>query len=105
MFRCAPTDSKIQDLDETTKAWMYYSWAEDTHEEYIKLRNQACLIGSFWNAESAKKIMNDDENTIAVTDEDFEKATKYMLEQGQQKPKRKRKKKKVVFNQKDKWPL
>lgn len=79
---------------------MYYQWTEDTQEEHLKLKNQACLIGSFWNAEAAKKIMNEDQNTISVSDEDFEKATKYMIEQNR-KPKRKRrkrKKKKIVFN-------
>jgi hypothetical protein len=76
---------------------------EDNKEESLKLRNQACLIGSFWNAEAAKKIMGEDENTIAVSDEDFEKATQYMIEQNR-KPKnkrRKRKKKKIIFNKKD----
>ena len=73
---------------------------EDKYEESIKLRNQACLIGSFWNAEAARKIMDDDANTIAVSDEDFEKATQYMIEQNR-KPKkqpRRRNKKKIVFN-------
>jgi len=83
---------------------MYYQWMEDRQEESLKLKNQACLIGSFWNAEAARKIMNEEENTIAVSDEDFEKATQYMIEQNK-KPKksnrRKRKKKKVVFNKKD----
>ena len=88
------------DLDELTRIWMYYQWTEDINEEHLKLRNQACLIGSFWNVEAAKKIMNEDENTIAVSDEDFEKATQYMIEQNRKpkKKRRRRKNKKIVFN-------
>jgi len=79
---------------------MYHQWMEDKNEENIKLRNHACLVGSFWNAEAARKIMDNDENTIAVSDEDFEKATQYMIEQNRKpkKKRRRRKNKKIVFN-------
>ena len=86
---------------------MYYQWAEDINEENKRLRDQACLIGSFWNAEAARKIMNEDENTISTSDEDFEKATKYMIEQNRkskQKKRRSNRKKKLIFNKKDPWP-
>ena len=99
MFQCLPDDPKIMEMDDMVKNWMFYSWAEDRAEKSLLLKNQGCLIGSFWNPKAAQEILGvGDSKRISVSDENYEKAFE-LVQKGVPKkaPKNKRKRKKLVF--------
>lgn len=80
---------------------MYFSWLEDINERNITLRNQACLIGSFWNPEAARKIMNaeNSEENIKISDEEFDKVTEMMLSENRKEDKKRKRKRKLIFKE------
>ena len=100
MFQCLPDDPKIMKMDDMVKNWMFYSWVEDRTEESLLLRNQGCLIGSFWNPKAAQEILGiGNSKRISVSDENFDKAFDIVQKGPLQKemPKNKRKRKKLSF--------
>jgi hypothetical protein len=104
MFRCLPDDPKIQEMDDIVRTWMFFSWAEDKEEQSVLLRNQGCLIGSFWNAKAAQEMLGfGDSQTISVSEEEVDEAfQKYVVEDRIKKeelkkiPKKKKKKRLVL---------
>lgn len=84
------------------KAWMFYNWAEDYADEYKLLENQGYLIGSFTNPEAVKKLMGIGADQFGSTDEEFERASREILEQNdrieEEKNKHVRKRKRKVIN-------
>jgi hypothetical protein len=82
-------------MDDVTKAWMFFNWAEDTSEQNVLLRNQGCLIGSFWNPEAAREIMGEGIKKITTTDQEADNAWQFVVNQreNEQKPSKKKKKK------------
>lgn len=103
MFQCLPEDPKIMKMDEVVKNWMFFSWVEDKNEQSILLRNQSCLIGSFWNPKAAKEVLGiGDSRKVSVSDDDFEKAFDFVQKGPEEKEnvskKLRKKRKKLVFN-------
>jgi len=66
-----PNDSFITDMDPVLKLWMFYNWLEDQKTNVELAKNHAILLGSFWNPEAAKSML-DDNNNITISDDDFE---------------------------------
>lgn len=78
---------------------MYKSWEYNQEIELEKLRNQAILIGSFFNPEMAKKMIKNENPDYSSSD--FDTTTNLiheeLLEKSQPNTK-KRKKRKVLLN-------
>jgi hypothetical protein len=85
-------------MDPIMKMWMFYNWMEDYKDDYQMLENHGYLVGSFINPEAVKKILGHGVKTHASTDEEFEEASKKLIERNRaededKKPRRKRKRK------------
>ena len=66
-------------MDEITLHWYFYNWIEDQEEEVNKMKEFGCFVGSFYNYEMAKKILDKDNNdTVSVSDDDMQKAMEYV---------------------------
>jgi hypothetical protein len=78
---------------------LYKSWEYNQEIELEKLRNQAILIGSFFNPEMAKKMIKNENPDYSSSD--FDTTTNLiheeLLEKSQPNTK-KRKKRKVLLN-------
>jgi len=97
-FRCYVTDPIIQEMDDITRLWYHASWQEDELEEIKKMKNFGCFVGSFWNADMAKKIQDGDNNKHELNEEEFDRASEYVrtealktVEENGKKGKRRRK--------------
>lgn len=103
-FNCFPNDPKIQEMDDIMRLWYHASWQEDENEEMKKMKNFACFVGSFWNAEMAKKIQDGDNNKHEMNDEEFDKASEYVrletLKAIEEAGKKKKRKRKIVLKNK-----
>ena len=86
-------------MDPILKMWMFQNWIADQNDNMEIAKNHAYLVGSFYNPEAVKKLLDEDNKHIS-SDEDFEASTKLMLQdreiksQNESKRKRKRKLKK-----------
>ena len=58
-------------MDPVLRLWYFENWIMDQKEKIEIAKNHAFLLGSFWNPEAAKNLM-DDENNIKLSDEEFE---------------------------------
>jgi len=56
-----------------TYLWMYYSYREDLIEQSKKDKDYAVFLGSFANPSMARKILDQEKNTIEMDDEQFDK--------------------------------
>ena len=66
-------------MDEISLHWYFHNWIEDQEEEVNKMKQFGCFVGSFYNHEMAKKIMDKDNNdTVSVSDDDMQKAMEYV---------------------------
>ena len=91
-----PTSSKIRNIDNVTKNWMFFSWLEDRIEKNELTHKQICLLGSFWNPKAAQEMLGmGDSRKVSVSDKDFENAVKYVANA---KPKKTNKRKKLILS-------
>jgi len=67
------------DMDPVQKVWMYQNWIADQKDKAELAKNQAYLIGSFWNPEAVKSLV-DDSGTISSSEEEFDESTRMVLE-------------------------
>ena len=66
-------------MDEVTLHWYFYNWMEDQEEEVNKMKEFGCFVGSFYNYDRAKQIMDKDSGKdIQSTEEDMQKAMDYI---------------------------
>ena len=81
MFQCLPDDPRIKEMDDTTKTWIFFSWLEDKDEHSLLLRNQGCLIGSFWNPKAAEELLGiGNSHKMSVSDEEADKAFQFVVD-------------------------
>jgi len=52
---------------------MFQSWQSDGLDDVELAKNHAYLLGSFWNPEAVKQMM-DEQNVYKSTDEEFEQS-------------------------------
>lgn len=97
-FGKSPDDLFYENINPYLKMWLYESWIHDQELESEKLRNQAILIGSFFNPEMAQKMLKIDNPDFQSSnlDETTAFVRERILESEKQKSKKKRKKRKVV---------
>lgn len=65
-------------MDPVQKLWMYENWLADHADDAELAKNHAYLVGSFWNPEAVKQLVNGD--THQSTDEEFEESSKLVRE-------------------------
>lgn len=82
MFKTTPDDPRIVDMDPVQKIWMYQHWIADQNDQAELAKNHAYLVGSFYNPEAVKQLMNQQVHTS--TDEEFEESWK-IVEQAREK--------------------
>jgi hypothetical protein len=75
-----PDDPFITQMDPVQKMWMFYSWLEDKNENNESYKNHAYLIGGFSNPAMLQKIIDSDNNRVAVSDQDFEESMRIVKE-------------------------
>ena len=75
-----PDDPKITEMDPILKLWMYYNWIEDIKEKVEITKNHAYLLGSFYNPEAVRKIM-DDNDSIEISEEEFEESSRLVMDE------------------------
>jgi hypothetical protein len=100
MFGRELTDPIIQEMDDVTRQWYFYNWLEDQNEEGKKMKDFGCFIGSFTNAEMARKIHGSDgDKRYDLDDDEFDKSLEFVKESLEKidKEKGKRKRRKIVF--------
>lgn len=61
-------------MDPVLKVWMFQNWLEDQKDKSELTKNHAYLIGSFWNPEAVKKLMEDG-STFHSTEEEFDESS------------------------------
>ena len=72
-YKVMPDSDFIEKLDPVQKIWMFHNWVSDQQDKAELAKNQAYLIGSFWNPEAVKQLMG--ENTHISTEEEFEESS------------------------------
>lgn len=65
-------------MDPVLKLWLYHQWLGDHRDDAELAKNHAYLLGSFWNPEAVKELMN--RNVHESSDEDFEKSLQIVSE-------------------------
>jgi hypothetical protein len=66
----------INDMDPILRVWLYEQWLGDHQDDAELAKNHAYLVGSFWNPEAVKQLMND--NVHQSTDEEFEQSSQFV---------------------------
>jgi hypothetical protein len=104
MYKVLPTDPFITEMDPVLKVWLYEQWIGDHRDDAELAKNHAYLLGSFWNPEAVKQLMND--NVHESTDEEYEESLRMvrdtnikMLDLGNKKTGRKRKRRNLKDKQ------
>lgn len=78
IYHTTPDDPRIENMDPVQKIWMYENWLADHADDAELAKNHAYLVGSFWNPEAVKQLVNGD--THQSTDEDFEESSNMVRE-------------------------
>ena len=86
-------DPRIEEMDPMRKMWMFYNWIADQTDKAELAKNQAYLLGSFWNPEAVQKLMGTGGTSHKSTDAEFEKSTEMMEKEIQQANSKERKRK------------
>lgn len=60
------------------KLWLYYSWRENQAEEVEFAKNESIFLGSFFNPEAAKKMLDADQ--IASDDDSLEESWQMVVD-------------------------
>jgi hypothetical protein len=74
-FGILPDDPFYERINPYLKVWLYESWLHDKELESERLKQQAILIGSFFNPEMARKMIKDERADFQSTDLDETSAT------------------------------
>ncbi len=74
-------DPDILDMDPVQKRWLYENWLADQKDTAEIAKNHAYLVGSFWNPEAVKDLI-DDKNQHSSTEEEYEESIKMVMEAG-----------------------
>lgn len=82
-------------MDPVLKIWMFQNWLADQNDRNELAKNHAYLLGSFWNPEAVKNLM-DDGNTHVSTDEEFEETSKWVKEYNRQELNNKRQHRRII---------
>jgi hypothetical protein len=61
-------------MDPVLKMWMFHNWIADQSDKAELAKNQAYLIGSFWDPEAVKQLIGDGGNVFKSTEEEFEES-------------------------------
>lgn len=69
-FGILPDDPFYERINPYLKVWLYESWLHDKELESERLKQQAILIGSFFNPEMAQKMIKDERPDFQSTDLD-----------------------------------
>ena len=84
-------------MDPLVKTWMFYNWLADIEEKNEASREHGILIGSFFNPEAAKKMIENAKPQYAMTDDEFDKQMEDLFkEDSSSKKLKKRAKKKLA---------
>jgi hypothetical protein len=67
-------------MDPVQKAFLFHHWVKKQQLYYDSLRDQADAIGFYANNELYQKIKETEKNTISVSDEAFDDATRLVEE-------------------------
>ncbi len=94
-YQKLPDDPWLEEMDPLTRMFLYYSWMQDLEDKHEFEHNYAVLTGSFSNPQMAKKMMNSKTQTIETSDEDFDKLSQQILEEGK-KTSKKRKPRRLI---------
>lgn len=78
MWGCEIDDPRIANMDPVRKMWYYSQWLGDHRDDAELAKNHAYLLGSFWNPEAVKEMMND--NVHESSDEDLEESMRMVTE-------------------------
>ena len=78
-----PDDPFITEMDPVQKMWMFYSWLEDKNENHESYKNHAYLVGGFVNPTMLQKIIDSDNDRVAISDQDFEESMRIVKESGE----------------------
>ena len=99
-FGKMPDDPFYEDINPYLKVWLYESWLHDRKMESERLRNQAILIGSFFNPEMAQRMVKDERPDFKTTDLDqtTQMVRDHILKEEEKANRKKRKKRKVLNN-------
>lgn len=67
-------------MDPVQKMWMFYNWFGDQKDTSEVAKNHAYLVGSFYNPESVKKLLDQENGSFVSTEEEFEESSRMVLE-------------------------
>jgi hypothetical protein len=90
MFRCTPSDNKLEKLDPIEKLFMFQGWMDDQIENAELAKNHAYLVGSFFNPEAVKAMTGGGDNVHKSSDEDFDKSMEMVRKAGGEGKRRRR---------------
>lgn len=65
-------------MDPVQKLWMYENWLADHMDAAELAKNHAYLVGSFWNPEAVKQLIDGPKHVS--TDAEFEESTNIIKE-------------------------
>lgn len=78
IFGKTPDSDFIENMDPVQKLFFYYNWIADQSDDIDLAKNQAYLIGSFWNPEAAKKMASGEGQHVS-NEEEVEESLKMVL--------------------------
>lgn len=95
-----PNDPFITEMDPVQKMWMFYSWLEEKKETSESYKNHAYLVGGFANPTMLQKIINSENQSVSVSEEEFEQSLQIVKDyhkntENEASLKRRRKRKKI----------
>ena len=76
-----PDDPWFDELDPMLKIYMYQHWLRDHEEKNEFAKSYSTFIGSFYNPEMARQIMDSDkaDNVTQTSEEEFDESTRWVL--------------------------
>ena len=82
MYKKRPTDPWFSELKKNPieYLWMYESWRQDHEDRNEFQKSFSIFLGSFFNPEAAKKMMEVSSPNHESTDEDFERSLEMVKE-------------------------
>ncbi|HVI39752.1 MAG TPA: hypothetical protein VM577_03755 [Anaerovoracaceae bacterium] len=83
-------------MDPVLKLWLYESWSKDLEEANEFTRSYTVLGGYFSNPELARKMVKQENPDFESSDEDFDKASKKMVEDNRKELKSRRRRKQLI---------
>jgi hypothetical protein len=97
-----PDDPWFEDMNPVLRMWLYESWNQDFVEKNDFAKNYSILVGSFYNPDMARKMLDDpgDTRSIKSTEDDFLKSLqivkKEMKKDEQKSPHRRKRRRQII---------